>query len=241
MSAAMSVTENERIKMGGNNPPAFEAHKVNIDDIHAEALEWLDGKAVESAAEADGLNTLLDMARKAQKAADDARAAEKKPHLDAGKAVDAQWKPLIDAAQRIVDGCKKALTPWNIKEAERKAEEARKATEAAEAQRQAEVDASRAAAATGALTDAEQADQQAAAAKQADKAAKAAQKAATSGLGLRTTYRPELTDPKAAIAHYWATRREDFIALVNDLAAKDVRAGKREIPGFTIHAEQKAF
>lgn len=241
MSAALSVTQNERIKDGGNNPPAFEAHKVNIDDIHAEALEWLDGKAVESAAEADGLNTLLDMARKAQKAADDARAAEKKPHLDAGKAVDAQWKPLIDAAQRIVDGCKKALTPWNIKEAERKAEEARKATEAAEAQRQAEVEASRAAAATGALTDAEQADQQAAAAKQADKAAKAAQKAATSGLGLRTTYRPELTDPKAAIAHYWATRREDFIALVNDLAAKDVRAGKREIPGFTVHAEQKAF
>lgn len=241
MSAALSVTENERIKDGGNNPPAFEAHKVNIDDIHAEALEWLDGKAVESAAEADGLNTLLDMARKAQKAADDARAAEKKPHLDAGKAVDAQWKPLIDAAQRIVDGCKKALTPWNIKEAERKAEEVRKATEAAEAQRQAEVETSRAAAATGALTDAEQADQQAAAAKQADKAAKAAQKAATSGLGLRTTYRPELTDPKAAIAHYWATRREDFLALVNDLAAKDVRAGKREIPGFTVHAEQKAF
>lgn len=241
MSAAMSVTENERITMGGNNPPAFEAHKVNIEDIRAEAIDWLDGKAVESATEAEGLNTLLDMARKAQKAADDARAAEKKPHLDAGKAVDAQWKPLIDAAQRIVDGCKKALTPWNIAEAERKAEIARKAAADAEAQRQAEVEATRAASATGALTDAEQADQQAEAAKQADRIAKATQKAATSGLGLRTTYRPELTDPKAAVAHYWATHREDFIALVNDLAAKDVRAGKREIPGFTVHAEQKAF
>ena len=240
-AVALSDTENDRIKMGGNNPPAFEAHKVNIEDIRAEAMDWLDGKAVESAEEAEGLNTLLDMARKAQKAADDARAAEKKPHLDAGKAVDAQWKPLIDAAQRIVDGCKKALTPWNIKEAERKAEIARKAAEEAEAQRQAEVEATRAASATGALTDAEQADQQAEAAKQADKIAKAAQKAATSGLGLRTTYRPELTDPKAAVAHYWATRREDFIALVNDLAAKDVRAGKREIPGFTIIEEKKAF
>jgi len=101
------------------------------------------------------------MARKAQKAADDARSAAKKPHLDAGKAVDAEWKPLIDAAQRIVDACKKALTPWNIKEADRKAEEARKAAAEAEAERQAEVEASRAAAATGALSDAEHADQQA--------------------------------------------------------------------------------
>lgn len=241
MSAVLSVTDNERIAMGGNNPPAFEAHKVNIDDLREEAKVWLDGKAVESAEEAAGLNTLLDLARQAAKAADEARAAEKKPHLDAGKAVDAQWKPIIDAAQRIVDVAKKTLTPWNIKEAERKAAEAQKAAEEAEAQRQAEVEASRAAAASGSLEDVEQADQQADAAKQAEKIAKKAEKEATSGLGLRTTYRPELTDPKAAIAHYWATRREDFIALVNDLAAKDVRAGKRDIPGFTIHAEQKAF
>jgi len=239
-AAALSETGNDRIHDGANMTP-FDAHQLNIDDLTVEAKAWLDGKAVESPEEAEALETLLDMARKAVKAADDARTVEKKPHLDAGKAVDAQWKPLIDAAQRIVDGCKKALTPWNIKEAERKAEIARKAAEEAEAQRQAEVEATRAASATGTLTDAEQADQQAEAAKQAERVAKAAQKAATSGLGLRTTYRPELTDPKAAIAHYWATRRDDFIALVNDLAAKDVRAGKREIPGFTIIEEKKAF
>ena len=241
MSAVLSVTDNERIKQGGNNPPAFEAHKVNIDDLSEEAKAWLDGKAVESAEEAAGLNTLLDLARQAAKAADEARAVEKKPHLEAGKAVDAQWKPLIDAAQRIVDVAKKTLTPWNIAEADRKAAEAQKAAEEAEAQRQAEVAASRAAAASGSLTDVEQADQQAEAAKQADRIARQTEKAATSGLGLRTTYRAELTDPKVAIAHYWATRRDDFIALANELAAKDVRAGKREIPGFTIHAEQKAF
>jgi hypothetical protein len=148
---------------------------------------------------------------------------------------------LIDAAQRIVDCAKKALTPWNIAEAERKAEEARKAAAEAEAQRQAEVEATRAASASGSIVDAEQADQQASAAKQAEQVAKKAENAATSGLGLRTTYRPELTDPKVAIAHYWATRREDFIALVNDLAAKDVRAGKHEIPGFTIIEEKRAF
>lgn len=237
--SALSVTANERIVDGGNNPPAFEAHRVNIEDLRAEAEAWLDGKAVASAEEAEGLNTLLDLARQAAKAADDARAAEKKPHLDAGKAVDAQWKPLVDAAQRIVDCAKKALTPWNIAEADRKAAEAARARAEAEAEAQAAREAE--IAASGLLSDAEQADQMAESAKQAGKIAKAAEKAASTGLGLRTTYRAELTDPKEAISHYWAARREDFIALVTDLAAKDVRAGKREIPGFTIHTEQKAF
>jgi hypothetical protein len=239
MSAAMSVTENERITMGGNNPPAFDAHKANIEDLRTEASVWLDGGKIGSADEAAAVKTLLDMARQASKAADDARAAEKKPHLDAGKAVDEAWKPLIKSANTIADVCKQVLTPWNIAEANRKAAEAEAARVAAEAERQAEVEATRAA--SGNIDAREQADQLDASARAAEKIASKAEKAASTGLGLRTTYRPELTDANAAIKHYWGTRREDFIVLVNDLAAKDVRAGKREIPGFTIHAEQKAF
>lgn len=237
--AALSETGNERIKPGGNNPPVFDAHKANIDDLREEAGAWLDGKAVENADEAEGINTLLDLARQAVKAADEARSTEKKPHLDAAKAVDAQWKPLIDAGQRVVDCCKKALTPWNIKEAERKAAEAARARAEAEAEaraaREAEI------AASGALSDADQAEQLAWSAKQAAKIAKSAEKAASTGLGLRTTYRAELTDINAAVKHYWAVRRESFEDLVTDLAAQDVRAGKRQIPGFNIIEEKKAF
>ena len=133
----------------------------------------------------------------------------------------------LDAAKKLRDEAQALLSEYQKKRKEAEAE--------AQAAREAEI------AASGSLSDAEQADQMAESAKQANKVAKAAEKAASTGLGLRTTYRAELTDPKAAIAHYWAARREDFIALVTDLAAKDVRAGKREIPGFTIHAEQKAF
>lgn len=239
MTAALSELGNDRIRDGGNAPPAFDAHKANIDDLRTEAGAWLDGKAVTSAEEAEGLNTLLDMARKATKAADDARADEKKPHLDASKAVDAKWKPIITAGELIVECCKKALTPWNIAEANRKAAEAARARAEAEAEAEAMREAARAA--SGSLSDAEQLAQAEDAAKAAERVAKKAEKAASAGLGLRTTYRAELTDPKAAVAHYWSVRRDEFIALVEDLAAKDVRSGKREIPGFIIHEEKKAF
>ena len=36
-------------------------------------------------------------------------------------------------------------------------------------------------------------------------------------------------------------RRDDFAALVQSLAEADVRAGKRTIPGITVHEERKAL
>lgn len=237
---ALSVTGNERISMGGNNPPVIDSFKAHVDDLREEAGAWLDGKAVESAAEAEGLNTLLDLARKTAKDADTARADEKKPHLDAGKAVDAKWKPIIDAAERIANCCKTALTPWNIAEQKRKeaaAALARAEAEAeAEARRQAAVEAE-----TGSIEAQEQADQFEESAKAAERIAKKAEKAASGTSRLRTSYRPEVTDLSAAIKHYWASDKEAFSGLVLDLANRDVRAGKRQIPGITIHTEQKAF
>lgn len=238
MSAAMSVTENERIVMGGNNPPAFEAHKVNIDDLREEAKVWLDGKAITSAEEAEGLNTLLDLARQAGKAADDARAAEKKPHLEAGKTIDKQWKPLIDGAETIASLCKKVLTPWNIAEANRKAEEARKTQEAADAEAALARQAERSAAT---LEDAEQADQQEASAKQAAKVAKTAVKAASTNLGLRTTYRAEITDFALAARHFWQPHHHRFEELVLQIANEQARIVKADMPGIKVIAEQKAF
>lgn len=238
MSAAMSVTENERITMGGNNPPAFDAHKANVDDLREEAKVWLDGKAVTSAEEAEALNTLLDMARAAGKSADDQRTIEKKPHLDAGKAVDKQWKPLIDGAETIAALCKKVLTPWNIAEANRKAEVARKAAaDAAEEQRLAR-EAERSATT---LEDAEQADQFEESAKQAVKVAKTAEKAASSGLGLRTSYRAEITDFAVAARHFWQPHHHRFVELVQQIADEQARVVKADMPGIKVTAEQKAF
>lgn len=237
---ALSETGNERISMGGNNPPVIDSFKAHVDDLREEAGAWLEGKAVESAAEAEGLNTLLDLARKTAKDADTARADEKKPHLDAGKAVDAKWKPVIEAAERIANCCKVALTPWNI--AEQKRKEAAAALARAEAEAEAEARRQVAAEAeTGSIEAREQADQIEVSAKAADRVAKKAEKEAAGTSRLRTSYRPEVTDLSAAIKHYWAADKEAFSGLVLELADRDVRAGKRSIPGITIHTEQKAF
>lgn len=238
MSAALSVTENERIVEGGNNPPPFEAHKVNIDDLREEAKVWLDGKAIETPEEAEALNTLLDMARKAGKAADDQRTIEKKPHLDAGKAVDKQWKPLVDGAEMIATLCKKVLTPWNIAEAARKEAVAAAARAAAEEEQRLAREAERTAAS---LADAEQADQLDTSAQMASRVAKTAEKAATSGLGLRTSYRAEITDFAVAARHFWQPHHPRFVALVQQIADEQARIVKADMPGIKVHAEQKAF
>lgn len=236
----LSATGNERIAMGGNNPPVIDSFKAHVDDLREEAGAWLEGKAVESADEAAGLNTLLDLARKTAKDADTARADEKKPHLDAGKAVDTKWKPIIDAANRIADCCKVALTPWNV--AEQKRKEAAAAIARAEAEAEAEARRQAAAeAATGSIEDKEQLDQIEDSAKAAERIAKKAEKEASTAGRLRTTYRPEVADLSTAIKHYWATEKQAFSDLVLELAGRDVRAGKRSIPGITVHTEQKAF
>lgn len=238
-ATALSDTGNDRIRDGGNLDP-FTAHQINITDLTEEAKVWLDGKAVESPEEAAALDTLLDMARKAAKAADDARTAEKKPHLDAGKAVDAKWKPLTDSATRIADLCKRVLTPWREKvEAERRAEADRIAAEA-EAQRQREVEASRLAAQTGSLEDQERADQEAAAAQQAERAAKSAGKAASSSLGLRTVRSLKITDPGALARWLWTHRRDESEAAHAELAQRIFRGGGPAMAGTEIEETKKA-
>ncbi len=41
-------------------------------------------------------------------------------------------------------------------------------------------------------------------------------------------------DLNAAVRHYWKTDREAFSDLVFELAARDVRNGAKEVPGFEI-------
>lgn len=237
--SALSVTGNERIVDGGNAPPVFDAHSANIADLREEAKVWLDGAQVTTAEEAEGIDTLIKLARSARDEADKARIAEKKPHDDAAKAVQAQWKPLVDTAQRVLDVCLEKIGAWRIAEANRLEAAAALARAEAEAEREAEVEATRAAA--GNLEAREQADQLAESATTAEKIATKAEKAATTGLGLRTTYRAEVTDFAAAARHYWQPERDRFEALVLEFAQRDVRAGKRGIPGITVHEDKKAI
>ena len=94
---------------GHNAPPPFEAWSLHIEDLFNIANGI--GEATDDGQE-QALDELLDEFRKAKKEADKERAAEKKPHDDAAKAVQAKWKPLLDRCDIAAEAIKKALTPY---------------------------------------------------------------------------------------------------------------------------------
>lgn len=237
-----------RLGIGGNSPPEptpFDGFSVHIGDLYGEAKNFLDGAEITSEYEATAVSALLDQIRTAAKDADKARAAEKKPHDDAAKAVQAKWKPLLDKADLATDAAKKALVPWLLKvEAENraKAEAARKAAEekaalAAEAARQAS------------LTDLDAREKAEELVKEAKEAATEATRAegtkahATGGaraVGLRSYFTPVLMDLAAALAHYRVAQPAALRGFLLQLAATDVLNGSRSIPGFDITEERRA-
>jgi hypothetical protein len=245
----MTIDTNPRAVLGGNHPPEatpFERAEKEIGDLYDEAKLWLDGAAVEGEEVAGGLSNLLNLLRGAEKAADAAREAEKKPFLEAGRAVDAKFGPVIKRAKLAQDGCKKALAPWlEQKEAEKRAAAEVARREAEEKARAAEA-AIRAASAAN-LEEREKAEALVKDAKRAEaKASKAEHDTAKAvgGIGravsLRPTYTPVLVDVKEALRHYWTAEHDEIVSLLNSLAARDVRAGARSIPGFDVIEEKKA-
>lgn len=238
--------------IGHNHPPVeieptpFEMSEVEIGDLYAEAKNWLDGEPVSSQTQADGLSKLIDDLRKAAKLADERRVEENRP-FDEGKAsVQARYAPLIADTKSVkgkaviaIDMAKKALAPW----LQRLEDDKRAAAEAArkEAEEKARIaqDALRA----SNVADLEKREAAEALVREAQAAEAAATKAenskahATGGtraIGLRSVWRAEMVDGREAARHYWQTRREEVDAFFQGLADADVRAGKREIPGFLI-------
>jgi hypothetical protein len=115
--------------IGGNNPPdGLELLKDQIDSAVAGASAYKEISDDTTQAQAQSLRArLLELFNEADKR----REEEKKPHWDAGKAVDAKWKPVIEAAKTTADAIKKAMSGWETKKAnalrEAQAEVARKA------------------------------------------------------------------------------------------------------------------
>ena len=233
--------------LGHNNPPEpspFEAVRTHIDDLLTEARNWLDGQGVETQTEADAVSVLLDELRKGHKAADAARKEEAKPFDDGKAEVQARYNPILKAAETGADACKKALAPYLQKlEAQKRAEAEAKRREAEEAAAKAACAARHADAAN--LEQRELAEALVAKAEEAARAAKAAEQAKAHAKGgeraaaLRSYFKPVLTDGQAALAHYWRTNRAALEAFALDLAAKDVLAGKRQIPGFDVIEERR--
>lgn len=239
-------------QIGHNNPPTeieptpFEMSEVEIGDLYAEAKNWLDGEPVSSQAQADGLSKLIDDLRKAAKLADARRVEENRPFDEGKAAVQERYAPLIADTKTVkgkailaMEMAKKALAPWlqRLEDEKRAAAEAarkiadEKARIAQEALRASQVDdLAKREAAEALIREAQKAEAKAVFAE----GDKAHAKGGTRAMGLRSVWRAEMVDGRAAAGHYWRERRAEVDAFFQGLADADVRAGKRDIPGFLI-------
>jgi len=239
---------------GHNNPPEatpFDAIKAKVDDLRMEAGSWLDGAEIENQGQADALGLMLDMVRKLKTEAEAAKTAEKKPFMDAANEVQARYNTLTGETKAqtgvlitIEQTVKATLAKWLRKKA---AEQEQARLEAERVAREAAAKAQEALAHThdttdiddrdAALRDVDAARQAAIDLAQANKA-KAQVQAVARAIGLRTVYKPEIASLKDALAHYWRDRPDAFTDLVLQFARDDIRAGKRQIPGINVIAEQ---
>lgn len=221
--------------IGHNQPPALEAMSLHCEDLFSLVSGSVASPVTTDEQEA-ALDTLLDDVRKARKDADAARAAEKKVHDEAAKAIQSAWKPLLDRYDKASEAIKEALTPYRT--AKQKAKDAAAAAALAEAKAKQEV----AIAALRKSDDLEAKFAAEIALEDADKRAARASQISRAPTGLRTYYTAEITDRKAALRHYLGEQPEMFVLLIQDLADKDARspATRRDIPGIAFHENKRA-
>lgn len=234
---------------GHNNPPdEYALISEKIQDLYDEAKSWCDGEPVTTDEHEKALTSLMGMIRDAEKEADNLRKKEVKPHDDAKKAIQDKFNKLIGSNKSItgltveaLNACKMAVEPYRQKKAAEAAEKARIEQEKArEAERIAQEEM-RKAKESADLEARERAEALAKKAKEAEKSAKSANKSATTGLGLRTYYRAEITDLNNAIKHFWKLDAKPFEELVQKLADQHANRKGGDLPGIKIHVERKAL
>lgn len=234
--------------IGHNQAPTpFDDIEARIEDLYAEAKQWLDGEEVTTQEQADALNTLASHIREAAKQADDMRKEEAKPFDDGKKAVQDRYNPLIQKGKGKTEvalgAVKSALKPYLLELDRIQQEAAQKAREeAAEAERLAQAamqhrDQSNLDEQEEANRLAEEAKQLQAAANKASNA-KAHAKGAGRATGLRTRTKVSISNEREAAGWAWKHDREALMIFVLTQAEKAVRAGSTKLDGFSITEEK---
>ena len=219
--------------IGHNNPPALEAHSLNIEDLFTLISGSTAGEVTTDEQEA-ALDALMDDVRKAKKAAEEQCEVEYRPHKAAGDAVKAAWKPLVARCDAGLAALKAALTPYRLAKQAAKDAAAKKAREEAETLQKAAQEKLRASEDLEAKFEAEQE------LAKAQKLSAVANKIDRSATGLRANWVATITDRKAALLHYLARNPEEFEALIQTLADRDARGARQPVPGVEYHNQQKA-
>lgn len=233
--------------IGDNRPPLWDVSKLAkltarseklTDDIEA----WIK-REIEDDETAEELRDVLGMVVALKRDAETQRSADKKQHLEAGKAVDEAFHAIGRRLDRLTGPPKDKLDAWlAIKEREREEAEAaaRKLADEARAE-SARLEAL--AQQTGSIRAEEAAEDAAIIAKKADKTAtrieKTVVRVASASGGTRAASarkRPIATlyDVNQAFLHFRTHR--DVAELLTRLANAELRAkdGPAQVPGFTV-------
>ena len=97
-----------------------------IDAHRAAAVAWLEtiNKTISSQGDADKAANYAAEFSRLEKRADELRDKEKRPHLEAGREVDATWKPVVERAGKLKIWAKTIIEPFLLAEKKRLADEA---------------------------------------------------------------------------------------------------------------------
>jgi len=122
--------------IGDNQPPKksdFEWLQEQITEAAGPATLRLEGEPITTQLEADQIANMADRLAELWKAADAARAAERRPHDEACREIQKKWAPLLVLAESYKNLKFKLLTPWLKKLDDQQRTEAEAAEAAGEA------------------------------------------------------------------------------------------------------------
>lgn len=205
---------------GSNNPPEGAAEADEIQSAIDAALAEL-AKPAETQTDCDRLANHRDRLAKLYKAQEQERKDKKQPHLDAGKAVDDAYKPILSKIEDAGGKIKRAITAWLLKEEARRKAEALAQMKSDEEARKAAVAANEPPPEPMPIPEVER------------------PKAGTAGraTALRTYKSAVITDYAAALNHFGDT--PEVKEAVQALANRAARAGV-PVPGCEIKEERSA-
>lgn len=226
--------------IGHNNPPAFEAFSMALDDAYATAKDFLDGAPVENQGQADAIGRIVAEVKKLRKDADAARVEEKRPFDEGAKAVQAKYRPFFERADTIIEAAQRPLTTYLAKLAAQQAEAERLARVEAERKAQEAIAAARSAESMADLENVRLLE------KEADKAAKDANRAGKAkahvagmdrAIGLRSYKVVQVVDTRAALKWLFAHDAAAVEAFVVDYAER--HAPTRPMDGVEVSVQRR--
>ncbi len=205
---------------GSNNPPPGAEESDEIQSAIDAALAEL-AKPAETQTDCDRLANHRDRLAKLYKAQEQERKDKKQPHMDAAKAVDEAYKPILTKIEEAGSKIKKAITAWLLKEEARRRAEALEKMRRDEEARKAAAEANEPVPMPMAVPEVER------------------PKAGTTGrtTALRTHKSAIITDYAAALNHFAETA--EVKELIQTLANRAARAGV-PVPGCEVKEERTA-